>query len=69
MQEFVKISGLGLVPGPDIMAVPHFDRTGTNDMSRSDHAEQVLLETENETPGAIAFGIEDNAAFVIEGNR
>eukprot|EP00579_Thalassiosira_antarctica_P008248 CAMPEP_0201879326 /NCGR_PEP_ID=MMETSP0902-20130614/10237_1 /ASSEMBLY_ACC=CAM_ASM_000551 /TAXON_ID=420261 /ORGANISM="Thalassiosira antarctica, Strain CCMP982" /LENGTH=701 /DNA_ID=CAMNT_0048407125 /DNA_START=119 /DNA_END=2224 /DNA_ORIENTATION=- len=66
--EFVKISGLGLVPGPDIMAVPHFDRTGTNDMSRSDHAEQVLLETENETPGAIAFGIDNNAAFVVTGD-
>ena len=50
------------------MAVPHFDRTGTNDMSRSDHAEQVLLETENETPGAIAFGIDNNAAFVVTGD-
>ena len=46
--------------------MPHFDRTGTNGMERSEHAEQVLVETEGEVPGAL--GIDNNAAIVIEGD-
>lgn len=65
--DYVKISGLGIIPGPEVMAVPHFDTTGTNDIARSEHAEQVLVETEGETPGAI--GIDNNAAMVIEGDK
>jgi len=61
--DYVKISGLGILPA---MAVPHFDATGTNDVARSSHAEQVLVDEQDGMP---AIGIDENAAFVVEGDR
>lgn len=61
--DYVKISGLGIIPA---MAVPHFDMTGTNDVPRSEDAEQVLVEAEDGVP---AIGIDENAALVVDGDK
>lgn len=61
--DYVKISGLGIIPA---MCVPHFETTGTNDVARSEHAEQVLVESEDNVP---AIGIDENAALVVDGDK
>ena len=61
--DYVKISGLGIIPA---MCVPHFEKTGTNEVARSEHAEQVLVESEDNVP---AIGIDENAALVVDGDK
>ena len=48
------------------MCVPHFEKTGTNEVARSEHAEQVLVESEDNVP---AIGIDENAALVVDGDK
>jgi len=60
--DYVKISGLGIIPA---MCVPHFEKTGTNEVARSEHAEQVLVESQDNIP---AIGIDENAALVVDGH-
>ena len=60
--DYVKISGLGIIPA---MCVPHFETTGTNEVARSEHAEQVLVESDDNVP---AIGIDENAALVVDGD-
>jgi dipeptidase E len=65
--DYVKISGLGIIPSVhNIMAVPHFDKTGTNGDSRSDHALETMT-GESDMPAAI--GIDNNAALIVEGDK
>mmetsp|Transcript_5074 Transcript_5074/g.6720 ORF Transcript_5074/g.6720 Transcript_5074/m.6720 type:complete len:198 (-) Transcript_5074:525-1118(-) len=65
--DYVKISGLGIIPTPgNIMAVPHFDRTGSNTRSRSEAAEEMVA-CNSDVPAAI--GIDNNAALVVEGDK
>mmetsp|Transcript_5073 Transcript_5073/g.6717 ORF Transcript_5073/g.6717 Transcript_5073/m.6717 type:complete len:94 (-) Transcript_5073:525-806(-) len=48
------------------MAVPHFDRTGSNTRSRSEAAEEMVA-CNSDVPAAI--GIDNNAALVVEGDK
>lgn len=65
--DYVKISGLGIIPTPgNIMAVPHFDRTGSNTRSRSEAAGEMVA-CNSDVPAAI--GIDNNAALVVEGDK
>ena len=60
--DYVKISGMGYI---NAMCVPHFDATGSNDVSRAEHAQEIMAEH----PDAPAIGIDENAAFVVEGDK
>jgi len=60
--DYAQISGLGFV---DAMCVPHFDATGTNEVSRAEDAEIML----QEDPSTAAIGVDENAALVVVGNE
>ena len=60
--DYAKISGLGFI---DAMCVPHFDHTGSNGVKRSDDAEKMM----QEHPDTTVIGVDNNAAFVVVGNK
>ena len=60
--DYAKISGLGYIAA---MCVPHFDTTGTNDVSRAEDAEKMM----QEDPSGPAIGVDENTALVVVGNE
>jgi dipeptidase E len=60
--NYVRISGLGLVPA---LCCPHHDQIQSNGVPRADDFDKMLLRN----PGEVGICIDNNAAFVVEGNR
>ena len=60
--NYVRIAGLGLVPA---LCCPHHDQIQSNGVARADDFDAMLLRN----PGEIGICIDNNAAFVVEGDR
>ena len=60
--NYVRIAGLGLIPA---LCCPHHDQIQSNGVKRADDFDAMLLRN----PGEIGICIDNNAAFVLEGDQ
>lgn len=60
--NYVRIAGLGFVPA---LCCPHHDQVQSNGVRRSVDFDQMMLRN----PGEIGVCIDNNAAFVVEGDK
>lgn len=60
--DYVRIAGLGMVPA---LCCPHHDQIQSNGVARADDFDAMLLRN----PGEIGICIDNNAAFVVEGDQ
>lgn len=60
--NYVRIAGLGIVPA---LCCPHHDQIQSNGVRRSADFDQMMLRN----PGEIGICIDNNAAFVVEGDK
>jgi peptidase E len=60
--KYIKVAGLGLVPG---MVCPHHDTTQSNGVPRADDFDQMLLRH----PDQIGVGIDDHGAILVNGDQ
>ena len=60
--EYVRVRGLALIPG---LCCPHHDQTQSNGVKRADDFDRMLMRN----PGDIGICIDNNAAFVVDGDE